>query len=364
MSCVHNWNDTRIFYKEAYSLSKVFKVELHALADFKEKDVNGISVKGLPKYISRKKRPLNWFRLLYRAFKSDAKVFHFHDPELIPVGLILKLFRKGKVIYDIHEDYPESMLNKFWIPENRRIFISKAFNRFEKWSSTKFDANINVLEHINNKFKRKKVVTEIIKNYPLLSELNRKNELFKEKTTKVVYIGGLAELRGIYEIIDSLDYIKSQSVTLTLAGTYLRKEVDDRIRLKAEKDSRLRYLGKVPYEEVFNILNASDIALVCFKPGPNHDYCLPNKLFEYMSTGLPIVATATPYWVETFSKYRCVEFISEVTPQLIGEAIEKLIFDKEETVKMGQRGYEAYVENFIWNSEEKKLLSLYEALIK
>jgi hypothetical protein len=113
MSYVHKWDDSRIYYKEALSLSKNYSVELHTLADFKCREELNLNVYGLPKYNKRYKRILNWIRLFIRAMKSDAQIFHFHDPELIPLALIIKKIKNVKMIYDVHEDYSQSILNKY-----------------------------------------------------------------------------------------------------------------------------------------------------------------------------------------------------------------------------------------------------------
>jgi hypothetical protein len=133
MSSVHNWNDTLIFHKEAVSLAKKYNVELHAIANFKNKKINEIDVKGLPNYKNRIFRPLNWIKLLYRILKSKSSIVHFHDPELIIMGVFLKIFTNKKIIYDIHEDYTKTILNKSWVgPLWFREEIAKIFNFVEK----------------------------------------------------------------------------------------------------------------------------------------------------------------------------------------------------------------------------------------
>jgi glycosyltransferase involved in cell wall biosynthesis len=90
MSSVHRWDDPRILYKEAQELKKFYLVEVHATAPFKYKEVDGIDVYGLPIYHRRVFRCFNWLRLTVRALRSGAVVFHFHDPELIPLGIFFK----------------------------------------------------------------------------------------------------------------------------------------------------------------------------------------------------------------------------------------------------------------------------------
>lgn len=364
MSSVHRWDDSRIYYKEALSLSKNYSVELHAQSDFKHKQGPNINIYGLPKCNKRYKRILNLIRLFIRAMKSDAQIFHFHDPELIPLALIIKKIKKVKMIYDVHEDYSESILNKYWIKKNIRTFISRKFNDFEKKSSKKFDLNINVIEYIGDKFANYGAKVLIVKNYALLGNEIREHSLFKDEDVKVVYVGGLSEERGIYEVINSLDFIFDRNIKLVLAGKCINADLKFKIEEKEEQDDRLQYLGNLSPEKVKKLLDSCDIGLVCLHKISQYENSLPIKMFEYMSSKVPIIATDMTYWVKTFSEYDCMYFIKEVTAKNIAEAIKLLVLDKENSICMGENGYNAYANYLNWETEEKKLLNAYKCLFK
>lgn len=86
-SSVHSHNDSRVFYKEAVSLARAgYRVELHALADFEQREEQGVKIIGLPRPKNRVARLLSGWRLFRRARSSGADRFHFHDPELLPWG--------------------------------------------------------------------------------------------------------------------------------------------------------------------------------------------------------------------------------------------------------------------------------------
>lgn len=362
MSSVHKWDDSRVYYKEAVSLSKNYSVELHAIADFKCRRELNLNIYGLPKYNKRYKRILNWVRLFIRAIKSDAQIFHFHDPELIPLALIIKKLKNVKMIYDVHEDYSQSILNKYWINKNIRSYISKKFNNFEKRCSKKFDLNINVIEHISDKFADSGAEVLIVKNYPLMNNKIRKHSLFKDKDVKIVYVGALSEERGICDVVDSLDFIENRNIQLIVAGKCANEDIKLKIKRKEMKDERLKYLGELPSEKVKGVLDSCDIGLVCLQRLSQYENSLPVKMFEYMTSKIPIIATEMTYWVRNFSEFNCIHFITEVTSENIAEAIENLANNKEKSISMGENGYNAFVNYLNWGTEEKKLLSAYKHL--
>ena len=133
LTTVHPPFDTRIFYKQARTLARAgYKVVLIAQHN-RDEMVDGVKIVALPKPRNRFARifGLTW-RAFHLALRERAEIYHFHDPELLPIGVLLKIFTRAKVIYDVHEDVPEQILTKHWIPCLLRRPLAGVFNAFEK----------------------------------------------------------------------------------------------------------------------------------------------------------------------------------------------------------------------------------------
>ena len=168
LTTVHPPFDTRIFHKQAKTLARAgYDVTLIAQHDG-DRVVEGVRVIGLPKPHNRFTRI---FGLTWRAFRlalrQRADVYHFHDPELLPAGALLKLFTKAKVIYDVHENVPKQILNKAWLPSWSRRLVALAYMLIERGLLPFIDEIIIAEDsYIENYRDRKNVVA--IRNDPLL----------------------------------------------------------------------------------------------------------------------------------------------------------------------------------------------------
>ena len=169
----HRALDTRIFNRQALSLSNSgYPIILIGQHD-KDEQISSISIISLKFTNGVFGRLKNVLRCLNIALATNADIFHFHDPELIPVGLLLKLLG-NIVIYDVHDDYQLTILSRKQFNPTIRKLISIIFSASEKFSSKYFDQLFIIDSKVRNKFPNCK--TELITNYPtLISQNNQYN---------------------------------------------------------------------------------------------------------------------------------------------------------------------------------------------
>jgi glycosyltransferase involved in cell wall biosynthesis len=364
LSSVHPALDTRIFYKEAKTLAQAgYEVTLIAQHD-KSETVNGVRIIALPSPKNRFQRIffLTW-RIFRLALRQKADIYHFHDPELLLVGLLLKLLTGTKVVYDVHEDVPQDILTKAWLPSLIRRPIAKVMNFIEKQVAYHLDAIVTATEAIADAFKKPEPI--VIHNYPDLTALPQSDRhQINASEFVLIYIGVINRLRGAVEMVRALEYLSIDlKVRLELIGKFESPDLAQELAAMPGSQ-RVRFFGWLSWEEAWHHAQSATVGLVLFHPAPNHEKALPNKLFEYMAAGLPVIASNFPLWKEIVEGNKCGLTVDPLNPREIAQAVEYLLEHPELRQEMGENGRRAVIEKYNWEREAERLLALYQRLLE
>ncbi len=364
LTSVHPALDIRIFHKEAKTLAQAgYEVVLIAQHN-KDEVVDGVKIIALPQPRNRFSRIFGLTWLAFRlAFKQKASIYHFHDPELLPVGLLLKLLIRAKVIYDVHEDVPKDILTKDWLPSLIKKPFAQVVGFIEKQVACHLDAIVTATEAIADTFKKPKPI--VIHNYPDLTALRKPDRhQIHEGEFVLIYIGVINRLRGAVEMVRALEYLSIDlKVRLELIGKLEPSDLAQELAAMPGSQ-RVRFLGWLPWEEAWHHAQSATIGLVLFHPAPNHEKALPNKLFEYMAAGLPVIASNFPLWREIVESNKCGLTVDPLNPEEIAQAIEYLLEHPELRQEIGENGRRAVIEKYSWEREAEKLLALYQRLLE
>jgi glycosyltransferase involved in cell wall biosynthesis len=356
LTTVHPRDDIRIFHKECRSLAAAGLDVVLVVGDgLGDESRDGVRVVDIgPRPASRIRRMWSHTRLaLTRVQSLKPALVHFHDPELLPVGVYLQ--RHGiQCVYDAHEDVPRQILTKHWIPTPIRSLVSALFEHYEDRQARQLHAVVAATPHIEARFSRLGVQALTIANYPFPQELASSLEATANREATVCYVGGISRARGALELVKAIARVPS--TRLLLCG-----RIEDEA-LKAELESlpgwsQVEYLGHVDREGVRQVMARSRVGLVTLLPLPSYQDAWPIKMFEYMSAGLPVLASNFSLWrsiVEDTGAGVCVE---PTNPDAIAAALNDLLADPVLCQAMGEAGRLAVKERYHWSREEKRLVA-------
>lgn len=361
MTSAHDSYDSRIFQKECASIADDDRFNVYLVAPGEsrfDKNVNVIGVGKKPS--SRMKRMLSFSKAVYReALNLDADIYHFHDPELLSVGLKLK--KKGKkVIFDSHENTAEQIKIKKYLPGILRSIISRLYYIEETYICRKIDAVVfPCLVNGKNPFDGRCKQTVFINNLPFLSEFTKVDK--KEPKYDICVIGSLTEERGITKLLEA---VKLTGCKVALAGDFSPSDYKETLENKGLLEG-VDCLGTCDRTEVVelysvSIMGASTILPVGQYPTINN---LPTKVYECMAMGLPVIISDFDYPKEVMKTYEFGICVDCTNAQEIAGAIIKLKNDPELCEKYGKMGRKAVEEDFNWEKEVEKLIRLYRSLI-
>lgn len=361
LTTVHQPFDPRIYHKEICSLRNAgYQVVLIAPGERSLIDKNFELIPFKRQSSLFKRVFISHPQILLRAIKTKSKVYHFHDPELIFIGLILKILGK-KVIYDVHEDYEKAILSKSYIKPSLRSIVAFIFNIFEKNFSRFFDAIIAATDEIEKNFSPYNQNTVLVRNLPWKKDFKAKTPTAgNQKNFKLIYIGSLTRIRGIKDIVEVLDLL-SEDVTLMLAGRFYSEEFKKEV-MSLAGFKKVKYLGQIPSEEVIPLLSSADVGLIPLYPEPQYLKALPTKLFEYMAAGLPQIVFNIPLCAKIINEGGFGLVVEPKNIKELAQAIKTLKDNPELRKEMGKRGREAFLKTYNFEREEKTLLKLYEHL--
>lgn len=361
LTTVHSRGDTRIFLKECRSLAAKGHVVTLIVADGKGEEVShGINVVDAGRPRGRIHRMTSIVSAaLEQAIALDADFYHLHDPELLSIAGRLK--RLGKtVVFDSHEDTQATIQSKPYLPLGCRAVVATLYKCYEAWICRRLDAVITATPFIRTKFLSINPTTVSVNNYPLMNELSGGIVERRIDKPRICYVGGISEVRGIREVVQAMAGV-SRVTRLLLCGRFTGRDLRSRLE-KLRGWEQVDYVGWLSREELRFALSHVVAGLVTFHPEPNHLNAQPNKMFEYMSAGIPVIASKFPLWQKIVEDNDCGVCVDPQDPEAIAEAISYLVGNSARAQEMGENGRKAVQDKYNWSVEEEKLLGLYEQL--
>lgn len=358
ISTVHPRYDVRIFHKEAASLAQWYEVVLLVADGLPKETKRGVKIMALPSVKNRLQRfYTSLVKIIRLARAQRAEIYHLHDPELLPLGIILK-WSGARVIYDVHEDLPRDVMRKRWLPRWIRRPLAFIIERIEIFCARRFDGIIAATQTIADRFKAYNENSLAIHNYPLLKEFPTAVAV-NTRNKKFCYVGIVLSDRGIQTL---LDCIVDTDYTLVLAGNIPEQGLEQQLRTHPGWQ-RVDFRGWQDRQGVRNIMKECFAGVVTLDPTQAYRESLPVKLFEYMAAGLPVVASNFTLWEKLLGAKNCCLFVNPNDKKDIFAALDRLHQNPSDAIRLGANGRAAIEHQFNWSHEAKNLQAIYARLL-
>lgn len=302
---------------------------------------------------------LNLF--LQDARRLPASVIVAHDLPLLAVGVALAKERNARLVYDSHELYCEQEFSR-----GQRL----SWARIERKHIGSCDRIITVNPSIAREIERRYGVTgvEVIYNAEKHVPLKRGSRYLHERfgiapeRPVLLFQGGLSAGRNIEMLVEAMKFPQVDNVHLVLLGSGQLALRLQRLITRNGLQARVHLHPAVAQSELLDITRSADAGVIPYQPiCLNNYYCTPNKLFEFIAAGLPILASDLPE-LRRLVQGNGIGMVADLSsPQLIAEAVEALFAERERMLAWRERLL-VVRPRLSWQAEGEKLKRIYRTL--
>jgi glycosyltransferase involved in cell wall biosynthesis len=306
-----------------------------------------------------------WFAARQLLAKLHPDLIHCHDFDTLPAGLAWGKLHHLPVIYDAHEYYAELVkprLNGF-LGSILYLVISAT----ERICAKMADAVVTVDETLVDNYKHLNQHVLELGHFPqrIFAEIH--NPIFTRPVLTLLYAGRISIDRGALLYIDILNHLLELNIParLIFAGG-ITPSTDEKFIHQHELglEKYIEYLGWIPYNKMQDIYHSADIGLSILQSLPRYVAALPVKLFEYMASGLPVIASNFPSISLIINEENCGILVDPTSqPIEIARIIDEWWNNKTIPCLLGENGRQAVLSKYNWESQISKLLGLYKNLL-
>lgn len=342
-----------LLVSEGYELTVIGRRKGKSL-DFNPSDYNVIRLRSIIEkgwffYVS-----YNIKLFFYLLFHRSSVIWSNDLDTLLPSYLVSRL-KSNVLIYDTHEYYtgvPElqdrPLVHSFWVA-------------LEKWILPKVKFGLTVSESVADRYRVEYGITlTTIRNIPALS-LKENNALETPHALPsnpfIIYQGVLNKDRGLEELITAMQWIEAYSLVIVGKG-----DLEASLKQLAQElnlSKRIVFLGLLTPDELKKVTPRALVGVSIEKPtNLNYIMCLPNKLFDYIQAGIPVVAYPHPEIKKIIDAYQCGAYIQSHDPQQMAVELNAIL--ASQTVSQWREGSRKASLVLTWEREKEVLLNWFK----
>jgi glycosyltransferase involved in cell wall biosynthesis len=301
-----------------------------------------------------------------RLLQTPADIYHAHDVSgLFPCYIAARLRRKP-LIFDSHE---LPLVNVAIRSRYILTLLSALLVRIVPHCSGVITVSSPIKQEIHKHYHASDIT--LVRNLPVYRTITKSNRLHRflglhPETRIVLFQGYLLNSRGLDLLIWAAKFL-NPGIVMVIMGQDLEgctARLED-LASKEGVNDRIKIIPPVPYAELLDWTASADIGLIIYRPdySLNIKWCLPNKFFEYLMAGLPVLASQLDAVAEIIRTYNVGQIVPSLAPEDIGQAINTMLADRSSYECMRQNALDASSNDLCWEKEEQQLVQLYHRIL-
>lgn len=360
--------------------------------------IHGINLKHIVSpawYIPTRFKP--WFlvklvlmilRGAFQLLRTPADIYHAHDDISLPACYIAARLRRKPLIFDAHElPLTETSVTRW----KRLSALAAGLLTYMMWRCAGvITVSAPIAQEIQKQFHGQRrpdqhgqeerrrpgqhgrlLSITLVRNMPAYKVVVHNDQLrqalgLSSEVRVVLYQGALQANRGLGTLIRAAPFLKPDTV-IVLMGAGSKALLSELRVLIGEEGAteRVKLLPAVPYAELLSWSASADLGLIVYNPehSLNVRMCLPNKLFEYLMAGLPILASQLDAVGDVINTYQVGQIVPSLAPQDIAAAISTMLADHSALAQMRHNALELARKEFCWEKEAPSLIDLYHNVL-
>jgi glycosyltransferase involved in cell wall biosynthesis len=290
-------------------------------------------------------------RLFFHLLTDQVDLYLSNDTDTLVANFLASLIRRKPLVFDAHEIFPE-------VPEvTRRRFVKGVWTRIENWIFPQLKRSYTVCQSIADFYNQKygmnmRVVRNIPFAQPSFAQLSPARPLGIKNKKTLLYQGAVNVGRGIEWIIDAMPYL-DEFVFYVIGDGDILETLKDRVN-RLNLNDRVVFVGRVPFEQLPAYTAGADVGINLLKnEGLNYYYSLPNRIFDYIRAGIPVLSIDFPEIRRIVAHYNVGVLVDRTDPLFLAETIREMAVQKK-----NEFGFAAANAELIWENELKVLLDV------
>lgn len=308
---------------------------------------------------------LRMWRAMFAVAATPADAYHAYDVMALPACLLASALRRRPLVIDSRE------LPLMQPPITTWRLLHALAVRFLRVAFAHCAATITVSPPLVAEMQRLYggPPAVVVRNVPVYQPTIQSDRLRQRlglppSTAIALYQGGIQDNRSLDVLVRAARHLDA-GIVIVLMGNGPQRDAIEHLIVEEDVSDRVKMLPAAPYAELFAYTASADVGLIVYRGSysPNVQFCLPNKLFEYMMAGIPVVASRLDAVAEVIESYQVGALVPSLEPTDVARTISTLLADPEGRATMRRNALAAAQQVFRWDVEREVLIGLYNRLV-